>query len=93
MPVAQIKWSAIKRALKKCADGYTSNVMTHHRWVAYNGKTWRTFPKGPGADPDDYQVQEFQVRHMATHLELDFACLRKYLPSLRPAKSATSAGH
>lgn len=82
---ASVWWSDVRSALDRCAAGWTATLKTHHRWIRYTNHTF-LFPKGPGADAENYQVHAFQVQKMVQQLGIDLDCMRKLMPALRPSK-------
>lgn len=86
MAGAGIWWSSVQAMLDVCARGWSGVVKEHHRWISFGGQTWRSFPRGPGADPKDFEVEAGQVRSMVRHLGISMRCAKTHLPALGPVK-------
>lgn len=76
--------------LNACAAGWSGVVKEHHRWITFGGKTWRSFPRGPGPNPRDFEVEAGQVRSLVRHLGISMKCAKKHLPALGPIKETDS---
>lgn len=90
MAGASIWWSDVQIMLDVCAAGWTSVIKEHHRWITFGPATWRSFPRGPGANPKNFEVEAGQVRSMVRHLAISMKCAKTHLPALGPIKHSDS---
>lgn len=64
--------------LDRCAKGAEVEEKLHHHWVTFNGKTFRSLPKGShGA-----RVPEVEIGHidgMLDYLGIDKDCARRHI--------------
>lgn len=86
MAGAGFRWSDVQVMLNACASGWSSVIKEHKRWITFGGNTWRSFPRGPGAHPRDFEVEAGQVRTLVRHLGISMKCAKKHLPALGPVK-------
>lgn len=90
MAGAGIWWSGVQAMLDACANGWTSVIKEHHRWISLGANTWKSFPKGPGANARNFEVEAGQVRKLVRHLNISMKCAKKHLPALGPIKPSDS---
>ena len=90
MAGAGFRWSDVQAMLNACAPGWSAVVKEHRRWITFGGTTWRSFPRGPGANPKDFEVEAGHVRSLVRHLGISMKCAKKYLPALGPIKETDS---
>lgn len=76
--------------LDECAAGWSWELKEHHRWIRFNAKCYRSFPRGPGRGARDFEIEAIQVRSMLRHLEIDQDCARAAIPAIAPKKKAPS---
>jgi hypothetical protein len=85
-----VSLAEIIRMLDACAAGYRIEEKLHHYWVTYNGKTFRTLPKGSHANrghrATEAEIEFGYVRSMIRDLEIDCPCARKFFPDLKCAE-------
>lgn len=86
MAGAGFRWSDVQAMLNACAPGWSAVIKEHKRWVTYGGITWRAFPRGPGANPKDFEIEAGQVRTLVRHLHISMKCAKRHLPALGPVK-------
>ena len=86
MAGAGFRWSDVQVMLNACAAGWTMVVKEHKRWVTHGDRIWRGFPRGPGANPKDFEVEAGQVRTLVRHLGISMKCAKRHLPALGPIK-------
>ena len=80
---APIPLAAVWKMLRRCAKGYTSELKTHHHWVRYNGKTFRTLPTGEHGSRRP-EVELHHIVGLVTDLGIDEGCAaEKYRSSRR----------
>ena len=78
--MAQIKISAVKSALEKCAPGYSWVPTMHKVRVSFKGKTYPSFPVGSHGSTNP-EIQLGHVRQLARHLNI-LSCFKRVLPQL-----------
>jgi len=87
---ASVSLAKILKMLDRCAKGAEVEEKLHHHWVTFNGKTFRSLPKGRhGA-----RVPEVEIGHldgMIDYLEIDKDCARREIPQL-PRKKKKKSG-
>ncbi len=66
--------------LKKCAPGHVITPKTHHYWIEYNGKFYKTFPKGEHGKGKRAEIERGHIKQMVKHLEIDEECAKIELP-------------
>lgn len=86
MASASLRWSDVQAMLDACARGWTSVIKEHHRWITCQGHVWKSFPRGPGANARDFEVEAGQVRKLVRHLPISMKCAKTHLPALGPVK-------
>jgi len=80
-----IPLAAVWKMLDRCAKGYTSELKTHHYWVRFNGRTFRSLPSGEhGAKRPEVELHH--VIGLITDLEIDEECARKKIVQLPKKK-------
>lgn len=78
----------VLKMVQRCAKGAKVEEKLHHHWVTYNGKTFRSLPKG-GHGARTPEVEIGHVDGMIDFLEIDKDCARREIPQL-PRKKKTS---
>ncbi len=78
-----VRFSLVRRGwLEDCAPGHAISEKLHHKWIRFQGRVVRDFPKGPGAGSSDFDVDIHQVRKLVRHLLIDYDCANGHIPRL-----------
>lgn len=77
-----VRLNAIWKMLSHCAPGHERTLKTHHWWVRWNGRTFRTLPKGPGRYTNA-EVRLQYVGKLVAVLGIDIDCAARFFPQLR----------
>jgi len=84
---ASVPLAKVLKMLERCAPGTEVELKLHHHWVRYNGKTFKSLPKGRhGA-----RVPEVEIGHidgMLDYLEIDKDCARREIRQLPRKKKS-----
>jgi len=78
----QVRLSAIITMLEECAPGNTRVLKTHHYWIEYRGKSYRSLPKGAHGRTDP-EIQAPFVRKLVSQLEISPECAKKHFPFIK----------
>ena len=78
-----VKISKVWKMLRKCAEGHEVTEQPHSFRIDFFGRTYWNFPRGKRKLKDP-EVEAGHIKKMARHLRLDFECVEKYLPQVKP---------
>lgn len=73
----QIQFRKVRRMLKACAPDYRLEWKLHKLWIHYDGKVYKSFPKGPGKKQQNFEVDARHVRALAEALEIEECAKQK----------------
>ena len=65
--------------LDECAPGNSRVLKTHHYWIGYKGKMYRSLPKGAHGRTDP-EIQAPFVKKLVSQLEINLDCVKRYFP-------------
>jgi hypothetical protein len=80
-----VSLATVRKMLRRCAPGAEIEEKVHHHWVRYNGKTFRSLPKGRHGT----RTPEAEIGHvvgMIRYLAIDEDCARLEIPQLPKSK-------
>lgn len=74
-----IKLNDIWRMLAECAPGYERRESREYWTVKYNGKSYRSLPRGPHGRRINPDIETGYVRSLIRHLAIDLECAERSL--------------
>ena len=63
--------------LEQCAPGNARVLKTHHDWIGYKGKMYRSLPKGAHGRTDP-EIKAPFVKKLVSQLEINLECEKKH---------------
>jgi hypothetical protein len=82
-----VAFADVRKMLETCAPGARIDEKLHQYWVTYQGKSFRTLPRGDhahrGHKASGAGIEFGYVRSLVRHLEIDCPCARELFPDLK----------
>ena len=76
---AVVRLKDVWRMLDACAPGHIRRVSDHYWIVSWNGKSYRSLPKGAHGRRDNPEIETGHVRALIRHLGISAQCAAKYV--------------